>query len=180
MQVNIMMHAVVERPRSGGETTSGGTNGVAIWDIFRREDVPKIIEYMMKHQKEFLHFKNLPLEHVLHPIHDQTFYFDEMHKRQLKEEYNIEPWTFEQHLGEAVFIPAGCPHQVKNRQSCMKVALDFVSPESIKECIKLTQEFRRLPQGHRSKQDILEIKKLVVCAAGAAVDEIGKSRLNLN
>lgn len=29
---------------------------------------------------------------------------------------DIEPWTFEQHLGEAVFIPAGCPHQVRNRQ----------------------------------------------------------------
>jgi len=28
----------------------------------------------------------------------------------------VEPWTFEQHLGEAVFIPAGCPHQVRNRQ----------------------------------------------------------------
>lgn len=29
---------------------------------------------------------------------------------------DIEPWTFEQHLGEAVFIPAGCPYQVRNRQ----------------------------------------------------------------
>lgn len=26
----------------------------------------------------------------------------------------VEPWTFEQNLGEAVFIPAGCPHQVTN------------------------------------------------------------------
>lgn len=26
----------------------------------------------------------------------------------------IEPWTFEQKLGEAVLIPAGCPHQVRN------------------------------------------------------------------
>ena len=29
---------------------------------------------------------------------------------------DIEPWTFVQHLGEAVFIPAGCPHQVRNIQ----------------------------------------------------------------
>ena len=30
--------------------------------------------------------------------------------------YNIgiEPWTFVQNLGDAVFIPAGCPHQVRN------------------------------------------------------------------
>ncbi|XLR26203.1 hypothetical protein S83_054103 [Arachis hypogaea] len=26
----------------------------------------------------------------------------------------IEPWTFVQRLGEAVFIPTGCPHQVRN------------------------------------------------------------------
>lgn len=26
----------------------------------------------------------------------------------------VEPWTFKQNLGEAVFIPAGCPHQVRN------------------------------------------------------------------
>lgn len=26
---------------------------------------------------------------------------------------DIEPWTFEQHPGEAVIIPAGCPYQVR-------------------------------------------------------------------
>ncbi|XP_070674330.1 lysine-specific demethylase JMJ26-like isoform X5 [Malus domestica] len=25
--------------------------------------------------------------------------------------FGIEPWSFEQHLGQAVFIPAGCPFQ---------------------------------------------------------------------
>ncbi|KAG4990138.1 hypothetical protein JHK87_023595 [Glycine soja] len=33
----------------------------------------------------------------------------------------VEPWTFEQKLGEAVFIPAGCPHQVRN----LKVKLEI-------------------------------------------------------
>lgn len=32
----------------------------------------------------------------------------------------IEPWTFVQKLGEAVFIPAGCAHQVRN----LKVNID--------------------------------------------------------
>jgi lysine-specific demethylase 3 len=26
----------------------------------------------------------------------------------------IEPWSFEQHVGEAVIIPAGCPYQIRN------------------------------------------------------------------
>lgn len=26
----------------------------------------------------------------------------------------VEPWTFVQKLGDAVFIPVGCPHQVRN------------------------------------------------------------------
>ncbi|XP_057785746.1 lysine-specific demethylase JMJ26-like [Salvia miltiorrhiza] len=154
-----------------GKASTDTAHGAAVWDIFRRQDVPMLTEYLQKHHKEFFHYGNSVVDFVVHPIHDQIFYLDEKHKRQLKEEFNIEPWTFEQHLGEAVFIPAGCPHQVRNRQSCTKVALDFVSPENVHECIRLTQEFRLLPQFHKSKQDILEVKKLAVYAANAAIDE---------
>ncbi|GFY90207.1 transcription factor jumonji (jmjC) domain-containing protein [Actinidia rufa] len=131
-------------------------HGGAVWDIFRRQDVPKLIEYLQKHKKEFRHIDSLPVNSVVHPIHDQTLFLDEIHLKQLKEEFNVEPWTFEQYLGEAVFIPAGCPHQVRNRQSCIKVALDFVSPENVQECVRLTEEFRLLPKHHRAKEDKLE------------------------
>lgn len=42
-------------------------------------------------------------------------------------------------------------------QSCLKVALDFVSPENVGECIRLTEEFRTLPSSHRAKEDKLEV-----------------------
>ena len=42
----------------------------------------------------------------------QNFFLGSRHLQQLKEEYGVEPWQFEQHQGEGVFIPAGCPHQV--------------------------------------------------------------------
>ncbi|CAA0824687.1 transcription factor jumonji (jmjC) domain-containing protein [Striga hermonthica] len=162
------------KAKDDSESSSGVGYGAAVWDIFRRQDVPKINEYLLKHQEEFRHHNNSRINNVVHPIHDQVFYLDEKHKRQLKEEFDVEAWTFEQHLGEAVFIPAGCPHQVRNRQSCTKVAVDFVSPDNIQECIRLTQEFRKLPNTHRSKQDILEVKKLAVYAACAATDEARK------
>ncbi|XP_031494118.1 lysine-specific demethylase JMJ26 [Nymphaea colorata] len=148
--------------------------GGAVWDIFRRQDVPALINYLQKHWKEFRHISKRPLTSVVHPIHDQTLFLNARHKRQLKEEFNIEPWTFEQHHGEAVFIPAGCPHQVRNRKSCIKVALDFVSPENVQECVRLTKEFRLLPKRHRAKEDKLEVRKMALYAVSAAVKEAQK------
>ncbi|XWS48572.1 hypothetical protein CRYUN_Cryun13aG0088300 [Craigia yunnanensis] len=68
--------------------SSENEHGGAVWDIFRREDVPKLTEYLWKHQKEFYHISNLPVNSVIHPIHDQTLYLSERHKRQLKEEFS--------------------------------------------------------------------------------------------
>ncbi|CAF1715107.1 lysine-specific demethylase JMJ25 [Brassica napus] len=163
----------LDAPKETNES-SKAVHGGAVWDIFRREDVPKLVEYLKRHKHEFRHLYNEPVKSVSHPIHDQSMFLNERQKKQLKEEFDIEPWTFVQHLGEAVFIPAGCPHQVRNIQSCIKVALDFVAPESVEECLRLTEEFRRLPKDHRSNEDKLELKKIVLHAASSAIREAKK------
>ncbi|KAH9322173.1 hypothetical protein KI387_016812, partial [Taxus chinensis] len=172
--IRAKMEGKVTNKENGTEVTHGG----ALWDIFQREDVPKLQDYLQKHCQEFRHIKGVPVDSVAHPIHDQAFYLNEEHKRKLKEDYQVEPWTFEQHLGDAVFIPAGCPHQVRNLKSCIKVALDFVSPENLQECVRLTEEFRLLPKNHRAKEDKLEAKKMVLYAVSSALKEIQRLTLD--
>ncbi|KAH7569009.1 hypothetical protein JRO89_XS06G0088300 [Xanthoceras sorbifolium] len=143
----------------------------AQWDVFRRQDVPKLIEYLRRHSNEFAQANGFR-KHVVHPILDQNFFLDSTHIMRLKEEFEIEPWTFEQHVGEAVIIPAGCPYQIRNLKSCVNVVLDFVSPENVTECIKLVDELRLLPNGHKAKANKLEVEKMALYSISTAVKEI--------
>lgn len=47
--------------------------------------------------------------------------------------------------------------QVHNLYSCIKVAEDFVSPEHVKHCFRLTQEFRHLSNTHTNHEDKLQV-----------------------
>jgi hypothetical protein len=42
-------------------------------------------------------------------------------------------------------------------QSCIHMVLEFVSPESLQECLQLTSEFRCLPKSHHANKDKLEV-----------------------
>lgn len=79
-------------------------------------------------------------------------------------------------MGDAVFIPAGAPHQVKNLQSCIKVAGDFVSPENVKNCFNLTQEFRLLSDTHMNHEDKLQIKNIIYHAVKDALATLQLSK----
>ena len=49
------------------------------------------------------------------------------------------------------------PSQVHNLYSCIKVAEDFVSPEHVRHCFRLTQEFRHLSTTHTNHEDKLQV-----------------------
>ncbi|KAK9706622.1 hypothetical protein RND81_07G139900 [Saponaria officinalis] len=147
----------------------------AQWDVFCRQDVPKLLEYITKHVEE-LSYSCGYLEKVVHPIFDGSFYLDATHKMLLKEEFDIEPWTFNQCLGEAVFIPAGCLYQIKNVKSCISIASGFISPENASECVKLINELRLLPNNHKAKQVKLEVEKMTIRSIDEAIKEIYRLR----
>ena len=95
------------------------------------------------------------------PIHDQSFYLDKTLRQRLKETEGVEGYTIVQCLGDAIFIPAGAPHQVRNLSSCIKIAEDFVSPENVAHCFNLTEEFRQLSETHDNHEDKLQIKNII-------------------
>ncbi|CAK9181298.1 unnamed protein product [Ilex paraguariensis] len=160
----------IESCSCSGENLVADSCG-AQWDIFRRQDVPKLLEYLKRHSNEFS-YTHCPPKHVVHPILDREFFLDAYHKLRLKQEFDIEPWTFEQHLGEAVIIPAGCPYQTRKLKSSVNVALDFISPENAAECINLNDELRLLPLRHKAKEKMFEVKKMSLYGVSAAIEEI--------
>ncbi|XP_071375932.1 lysine-specific demethylase 3B isoform X1 [Centroberyx affinis] len=137
----------------------------ALWHIYAAKDAEKIRELLRKVGEE--QGQENPPDHD--PIHDQSWYLDQVLRRRLYEEYGVQGWAIVQFLGDAVFIPAGAPHQVHNLYSCIKVAEDFVSPEHVKHCFRLTQEFRHLSTTHSNHEDKLQVKNIIYHAVKDAV-----------
>ncbi|MBN3291739.1 KDM3B demethylase, partial [Polypterus senegalus] len=137
----------------------------ALWHIYAAKDAEKIRELLRKVGDE--QGQENPPDHD--PIHDQSWYLDQILRKRLYEEYGVQGWSIIQFLGDAVFIPAGAPHQVHNLYSCIKVAEDFVSPEHVKHCFRLTQEFRHLSNTHSNHEDKLQVKNIIYHAVKDAV-----------
>ncbi len=55
------------------------------------------------------------------PIHDQLMYLDSDLRERLYREHGVRGWSIAQCPGDAIFIPAGAPHQVCLVLSCIHV-----------------------------------------------------------
>ncbi|KXN84230.1 Lysine-specific demethylase 3A [Leucoagaricus sp. SymC.cos] len=93
--VNIMTYA---------ENSPDGSLGCAAWDLFRASDSDKL--------RSFLRSKFPKQSAATDPIHAQVHYLDEQLRKELYEQYGVMSYRIYQRPGEAVFIPAGCAHQV--------------------------------------------------------------------
>ncbi|EDV20101.1 uncharacterized protein TRIADDRAFT_32600, partial [Trichoplax adhaerens] len=134
--------------------TKNGEMPGAIWHIYSPDDVDKIRLFLREHcdKKQTIHSD---------PIHDQSFYITPSLRKILHERYEVKGWAILQCQGDAIIIPAGAPHQVKNLNNCIKIAEDFISPEHINQCLKLTEEFRKLSDFHSNHEDKLQIKNIL-------------------
>jgi len=129
--LNVMLYA---------SSCEDGSEGYAVWDLFRAEDSDKIRSFLRKRfgygalpapatsapvngQPEAESGKaaagkgappTKPNIHARHdPIHGQQFYLDVELRKALLEEYGVKSYRVYQKPGDGVFIPAGCAHQVR-------------------------------------------------------------------
>jgi lysine-specific demethylase 3 len=86
-----------------------GGPGYAIWDIFRQSDSRKIRDFL---DRKFITSRTHARERMLDPIHSQRYYLDSKLLTELREAHGIKSYRIYQEPGQAVFIPAGCAHQV--------------------------------------------------------------------
>jgi [histone H3]-dimethyl-L-lysine9 demethylase len=92
--VNIMVHA---------EARADGSPGVAAWDLFRAEDADKLRRFLKR---------RFGMNGQHDPILSQQYYLDAALRKELYDDHKIRSHRVYQRPGDAVFVPAGCAHQV--------------------------------------------------------------------
>ncbi|KAG1467888.1 hypothetical protein G6F56_004154 [Rhizopus delemar] len=77
--------------------------GAAKWHIFPSKSMEKLSTWLGKRHRKYLK--------DFHPVHGQKLFVGDEEIKLLQKETGIRPWTIYQNPGDAIFIPAGCPHQ---------------------------------------------------------------------
>ena len=103
----------------------------ALWHVFHPKDAEKIKEFVNANIKD-------PKKKPRDPLWIGTIYLKEKLLEKLKSEHGIQPWTLTQCQGDGIIIPSGAPYQVKILNSSVYVQSEFVSPEHMKDSMKLS------------------------------------------
>ncbi|KAJ7061038.1 hypothetical protein C8F01DRAFT_988287 [Mycena amicta] len=115
----------------------------AAWDIFAAADTDKIRSFLRESVADETDW-----------VQARTKYITDLMRKKLWDEYGVLSYRVYQKAGEAVFIPAGCAHQVRNLGDCIKVAIDFVPPWQLAECARVSEEIRGVP----GREDLLQLR----------------------
>ncbi len=81
-------------------------SGGAIWHVFLADDANTI--------RMFLRSRFPRKFKVQDPIHAQAVYLNDSMLQDLAKDHAVVPFRILQRVGEAVLIPAGCPHQASS------------------------------------------------------------------
>lgn len=90
-----------------------------MWHIYTAGDAEKIRDFL----KKVTLGRGNPLKPHHDPIHDQNWYLDGHLRQRLHREYGVEGYTIVQCLGDAIFIPAGAPHQVIHLNQILRLVI---------------------------------------------------------
>ncbi|KAJ3558933.1 hypothetical protein NM688_g640 [Phlebia brevispora] len=151
--VNYLTYAVIP---TTDEAELKPKNGAANWVIVHRDDTERLVEYLGRtHRSSFGDGDN--------PIHTQKCFLTPNNVDEIIS-LGIRAYTICQSVGDAIFIPAGCPHQVSNTSDAMKIACDFLSPAGIGASQKLASEFRQQRIKHGWPADVLQLENLLYFA----------------
>ncbi|KAH9911025.1 uncharacterized protein BXZ73DRAFT_57401, partial [Epithele typhae] len=126
----------------------------ALWHLFPPESLSRLRQYLLDDG----HWSAAQGD----PIHCQKTYISEDMCKALQSRYGVQAVRIEQHLSDAVFIPAGWAHQVLNVQNAIKIACDFVSIQNLGVTVSLMAEQRahRIQSGGHG-QDVLQLSTLM-------------------
>ncbi|KAJ2813402.1 hypothetical protein H4S07_000714 [Coemansia furcata] len=176
--VNIMAYAPVEFlcecnievpgiwTHDDGISSTGITAGLAaaaVWDIYLPEAIGDLCRFIGEKVSMEYTADCSGLIAAKHgdPIHNQETYLTQLMRKEFSEWYGHKCYQIYQIPGDAVFVLAGCVHQVCNYASAIKIAMDFVSPEQVDHSCQLTEEFCQLSSKHLHNPDLLQLGNIL-------------------
>eukprot|EP01025_Chloroclados_australasicus_P021606 TRINITY_DN22698_c0_g1_i2.p3 TRINITY_DN22698_c0_g1~~TRINITY_DN22698_c0_g1_i2.p3 ORF type:complete len:208 (-),score=23.69 TRINITY_DN22698_c0_g1_i2:603-1175(-) len=118
-----------------------------IWDIFHADDL-QIVEGILGEQ-----------------IENSQTYLDSQQRQLIRDRGGLH-WRVEQREGDAILVPTGCAHQVRNLTSTTKCAWDFASASHIDQILQKQQRnVDRISAGLEAKNDTLQAECVTIQAA---------------